>query len=153
MRAKAWMLQQRHREALQLLENIEREQPMAWGLWTALAHTYMALREWNRRVLASERAWSVMTERVSAPCYLGFGLLGKGQPEAALGPFGRVISSRHDYAAPWLGRGRALAALGRRREAIQAFDHALGVNGRNPCAYEHADVVAAAMEARAHLMA
>jgi choline-sulfatase len=117
-RAESFLTQRRPRDALEVLDRIERPGPAVLGVRGAAA---LAAGEPERAEREARTLLAEQPGRKDIRVLLGRSLEAQGRPEEALLEFENGLRIAPRAAGPLLGRGRALEQLGRLEEAMEAY--------------------------------
>lgn len=139
----ALLSRQYYEETIEWLQPLLQESTAPRGTRALLAYSYARMSMWAECVAMGRAAIEHSDGRTSPFYCWGLGLNGLGHYEEALGPFGRALSTHPALSGAWVGQGKALLHLDRRREAIDSLKRGLAnatERTKNAWAYEDADV-------------
>jgi len=130
MRAARWGESQ---EALPRLEEAVRRGAKDAELFHALGLVRLHLRDFDGAAAAYEMGLSANPKSTENLLGLASVAVVRGDPQAALAAYDRILERKPSYAGAELGRAWALAKLGRSIDAKRALDHAaeLGASREN----------------------
>ena len=111
-------------------------QPRNAGTWTQLAKAALAMKDYDRCVVAARTALEVDAADVPANYVLGYALLLQGQNGQALAAMKAADAANPDNAVVLCLLGRAYAATGDSKQARECYRKALELEGDNVVAQE-----------------
>ncbi len=95
------------------------------GLTWSQARTYHDLETlWRHTLSKNPQAWLAHNN-------LGTVLVGRGEPEKAIGHFSRAVEVKPDYAMAYFNRGTSHSSLGHSEQALQDFQRAIDLDPQN----------------------